>query len=187
MENRFQFFLINFYKRLQSKIINPFVAGIVFLLLSFGFCTHPYYVSVTEIEYISDKKEIQIACKLFVDDFEAALKKQGEGKWKLTDNRNASVPDSVIFRYLIERLQILTASKRHLLKWQGKELQRDAIWIYLSVEDVDPPREIVVRNNLLYDYRQDQINIIHMKSGSQKKSARLTYPEKQYTFSIAPY
>ncbi len=55
--------------------------GRLFLLMAIGlwltaFSLHPYYMSVTEIEYKPAEKEVQVACKIFTDDLEEALKKE---------------------------------------------------------------------------------------------------------------
>ena len=48
-------------------------------ILSFLFA-HEFYVSVSYMEYDSDRKAIEVQKKIFFDDFEVALKKQNNLK-----------------------------------------------------------------------------------------------------------
>ena len=49
---------------------------LLFLLVitCFSFApVHKFYVSVTEMEYVKEKKSVQIITRIFIDDFEAVL------------------------------------------------------------------------------------------------------------------
>ncbi|MFO0414069.1 MAG: DUF6702 family protein [Bacteroidota bacterium] len=150
----------------------------------FSFLIHPYYISVTEVEYISEKKEIQIACKIFSDDFEEALGLANGRKIKLLESFNSSYTDSIVFQYLKQHLQLYADGKVVQMQWEGKELQGEAVWCYLSASRVSVQSQVNVTNDLLVHYRQDQVNIVHLKSGNRKNSCRLIYPDKKCVLNI---
>ncbi|MBP1653258.1 MAG: hypothetical protein H6Q26_3415, partial [Bacteroidetes bacterium] len=47
-------------------------------LLGSFFAFHPFYVSVTEIEHVKTKNEVQVSCRIFADDLENVLKKESK-------------------------------------------------------------------------------------------------------------
>jgi len=173
------------YKRHQqvnavNVIFNVFICAFLF----FSFVLHPYYISVTEIEYIPEKKEIQIACKIFSDDFEEALGLANGRKIKLLESFNSSSTDSIVFQYLKQHLQLNADGKVVQMQWEGKELQGEAVWCYLSASRVSVQSQVNVTNDLLVHYRQDQVNIVHLKSGNRKNSCRLINPDKKCVLNI---
>jgi hypothetical protein len=172
------------YKRLSN--VNSFnkIFILFFAYLFFSFVLHPYYISVTEVEYISEKKEIQIACKIFSDDFEEALGLANGRKIKLLESFNSSSIDSIVFQYLKQHLQLHADGKSIQLQWEGKEVQGEAIWCYLSASRVSVQSVLNLTNDLLVHYREDQVNIVHMKSGNKKNSCRLVNPDKKCILNI---
>jgi hypothetical protein len=159
--------------------IIPFV-----LLLLFGsFTGHPYYMSVTELEYKPKEKEIQIACKIFTDDFEDALKQTVGYNVNLVSKDDTEKNKLLIAAYLKNHLQISISNKSLQTEFLGFEQEGEATWSYLLVRNTLPFKKINVQNDLLYHLRQDQINIIHFTNNGVRKSYRLTYPEKSYIFS----
>ena len=51
---------------------------IAFFCLAFkGGDLHSIHISISEVDYFSEKKEIQVALKIYTDDLEASIKKGG--------------------------------------------------------------------------------------------------------------
>jgi hypothetical protein len=175
----------NHYKR-HTKVFSAklLVCFFVCTSLFFSFVLHPYYISVTEVEYIPEKKEIQVACKIFSDDFEEALHLANGRKVKLLESFQSSSTDSIIFRYLKQHLQLNADGRNIQLQWEGKELQGEAVWCYLSANQVSVQTQLAVTNDLLVHYREDQVNIVHLKSGNRKNSCRLVNPEKKCLLNL---
>ena len=48
-------------------------AWMLHFALLFSSVLHPYYVSVTEIEYDLKRREVGVACKFFIDDREKPI------------------------------------------------------------------------------------------------------------------
>lgn len=47
--------------------------GVFSALIAFA---HPFYVSITSVDYNPSKKRVEVSCRLFYDDLEVALKNQ---------------------------------------------------------------------------------------------------------------
>ena len=60
------------------KYLKILLAPLLVLVLAFN---HPFYVSVTEVEYSSKTKEVGISVKVFPDDLEESLRKFNGNKY----------------------------------------------------------------------------------------------------------
>lgn len=172
---------ISFLSRWLLPIIIS--SGIPFFMTSAGH-THPYYVSVTEIEYSLPEREIQIACKIFTDDFEYVLKEQYKNKVDIYHPLNKQELHKQITGYIQKHLQLKTDNQAVPLQFIGFEIEGEATWCYFSAGSIPPVKKIEIYNDLLYEYKKEQVNIVHTKIGQERKSIRLTYPKTDAIFSF---
>ena len=138
---------------------------------------HPYYVSVTEIDYNTSKKEIEIACKIFTDDFEQTLRSVYNSKVDLYKPADKKLLDRQIAGYIEKHLKLHIGGKNAVLSFEGYEIEGEAAWCYFSVPGIQPFRSIQIFNDLLYSYREEQVNLVHVKINGERKSTRLTFPD----------
>jgi hypothetical protein len=175
------------YKRDVVRLTGSRKSALVLFLYALffvSFSTHPYYVSVTEVEYLSNEKELQIACKIFTDDFEEALSLTNKRRIKLMESFSSPSTDSLIVNYLRKHLQVEVDGKLIGLSWVGKEIEGEAVWCYLSSGQLSAFKMLKINNDLLYHYREDQVNIVHIKAGDKKNSCRLVFPQKNCQLQI---
>jgi hypothetical protein len=72
-------------------------------LLPLMIFAHPYFVSVTEVEYRSKEKELGLSCKFYTDDLEDALKKFSKENIDLhkgDKNKNKKIISAYIMQHL---------------------------------------------------------------------------------------
>lgn len=145
---------------------------------------HPYFVSVTEMEYNAKEKTIEIACKIFTDDFENTLKDVYKTKVDIYNPPDKSILGKQMAGYVNKHLQLKVDGKMVTFNYVGYEIESEATWCYFSVTGVESVKSVEVFNNILYDYKKEQINLMHMKVKDDRKSARLTYPDTVYKFEF---
>lgn len=158
-----------------------FLAVFTLSLTAFGF--HPYYMSVTEFEYKPAEKEVQVACKIFTDDLEGALKLSLQKKVDILNTSAKKENEQLLNTYLQEHLKLQLDGKAVPMQMIGFEQEGEAVWIYLVTKNTAPFKTATVFNDLLYSYKEEQINIVHFKNANERKSHRLNYPAKQVTLS----
>jgi hypothetical protein len=181
------------YKRLRNgkPVVDSGRWSVVhrlFLLLTIGFwltafSLHPYYMSVTEFEYKPAEKEVQVACKIFTDDLEEALKKEYKRKVDILHTSAKKENEQLLNRYLQQHLRLQLDGKTAALQMIGFEQEGEAVWIYLVSNNAPAFKTANVFNDLLYSYREDQLNIIHFKNKGERKSHRFTFPDKEVAIS----
>ncbi len=159
-----------------------FLKFIVFMLLvcssSFTNKNHPIFVSVTEIEHNAKEKSLEISCKIFTDDFEKTLRATYKTKVDLLDAKIKPAMDKLINDYIVKHLKIAVEGKITNLKYIGFERIEEGIYSYFEIENVNTPKKIVITNDLLYEYKKDQIGLMHISVGGKRQSKKITNPVK---------
>lgn len=144
---------------------------------------HPLYVSITEISHNASTNGLEISCKMFTDDFEKALLNTFNKRMDLINPADREEANQLVASYVKKHLVVRIEGKPVLLEFVGFERERDAIWSYFEVKQVNVvPKKIEVRNNLLYETYNTQINLMHVTVSGIRKSTKLNYPETDAKF-----
>ena len=156
----------------------------LFLSLSFtGVKNHPVYVSVTEIEFNPADKSLEIICRVFTNDFEATLKKETpESKIDLLASDQKKKMEQIVATYLSKHLKIAVDGKWRQMEWVGYEQQEESIASYLQVTGVEGFKKITIKDDILYEYKKEQISLIHLTVKGKRKSTKLNNPDSVASF-----
>jgi hypothetical protein len=152
-----------------------FIASVCFL--STGYMAHPIYVSVTEIEHNSKERMVEVSCKLFTDDFEKALRTIYKKPVDLIHPKDRPAMDRLVEDYVKTHLKIAADGRELTLKYLGYELIEEAIYSYYEVPGIEKMASVSVVNNLLYDFQPEQMGLMHITVGGNRKSTKLNYPD----------
>src|ERR1700760_996786 len=158
-------------------------------LIVSGFCLflagarpHPLYISVTEINHNPKDKILEISCKVFTNDLETVLEKMSGSRVDLSVASDKAASDKLIEAYVEKHLRLKVDGRPVALHFVGSEKENDGTWSYFQVNDVPTVKKIDAVDELLYDSFNQQINIMHVTVGGQRKSTRLDYPEANASF-----
>ncbi|MFV9551967.1 DUF6702 family protein [Algibacter sp. PT7-4] len=148
---------------------------IVLLIPLFAFTSlHKYYISVTQINYVKEKESIQIISRIFIDDFENALKLNYDNTIVLAEKDEALIIDTYINKYLQDKIKLTVNNKAVNFTFIGKEYEGDIVRCYLEVEQVKSIETFSITNSILFDLQKDQQNIVKTKINSKNKSVILS-------------
>tara|TARA_R110000751_G_scaffold236381_1_gene337655 strand:- start:222 stop:722 length:501 start_codon:yes stop_codon:yes gene_type:complete len=128
---------------------------------------HKYYVSVTQIEYVKEKKSVQIITRIDADDLERTLQERFDKNINLTSIDEKSTVDDYIKKYLKQKLQIKINTKEVATNFVGKEYENDQVACYLEIENVDSVNTIEISNTVLFDLFPKQKNVVKTKINSK--------------------
>jgi hypothetical protein len=145
---------------------------------------HPFHVSVIEINHNNTDKSLEISCKIFTDDFERVLAKNYKTKVDLIHPTNKAATDTLIKKYLTSHLTVRVNGKPVNFTYLGSENEEAATYGYMEVMQVSTAAKIDITTNIMYDQFDDQVNIMHVIVGGQRKSSKLNYPDKTASFSF---
>lgn len=157
---------------------------VVVCLFLFAGKPHPFYLSVTDMKYNEKNKSMEIACKMFTNDLESALKKTTGKKVDILNAKDKKEVEKILFDYIQKRLTINLNGKTRTLKYIGYEKEDDVIWTYMEIEKCEKPKQLNVTTSLLYDFLKEQINLVSIEVSGNKQSSKVSNPDKEIKFSI---
>ena len=155
------------------KYLKILLAPLLLVVLSFK---HPFYVSVTEVEYSSKTKEVGISVKVFPDNLEESLRKFNGKKYDVVQG-DKKIIGPILDTYIKQHMRILLNGTAKSYQWMGYEIDKESVWMYFSITNQPGVRSIEVQSDLMYAYKQEQTNIIHIKLDDKRESFRLMAPE----------
>lgn len=155
----------------------------LFLLSLSSLFMHPFYVSISNIDYNQQEKRIEVSCRIFYDDLEEVLVAQEQQKIDLLQPKNRSEIDSALQRYLTQHFTIRVNNKAVPLHYLGYEIIDDVAWCYLEAPHSRSIKTVVIDNTLLFAHFPKQSNILHLNILGTRKSTKLDAPKSKASFS----
>jgi hypothetical protein len=151
--------------------------------LFIGNAIHPFYVSVTEINQNAADKTLEISCKMFAEDLEQILEKNNKTILDITTEKDKNSFDKYIPDYVGKNLVISVDGKPVKLSYIGFEREKESAYCYFQVDNISSAKKIDINNSLLYDFNDNEINIMHVTINGSRKSTKVNYPEKAASLS----
>jgi hypothetical protein len=145
---------------------------------------HPFNVSVTEINHNPKEKTLEISCKIFTDDFEDALTKKYKAKVDLVQPKDKPAMDKLVSDYISNHLSIKADDKNATMNYIGFEVENEAVYVYLQVNDIASLKKAEVTCTILHDMYTDQTEIVHVIVNGNRKSVKIDYPASQASFQF---
>jgi hypothetical protein len=134
---------------------------------------HPIHASITTVEFNPKAHTLEIACKVFADDLEEAIKKTTGTQLYLGSSKEPRTATAVIEEYLRRHVQFTDEAKKPFARWKfvGRETEGDAVWCYLEVPNVQFVKQLTLSNTILLDLHDDQTNLVNVSVGAVRRSA----------------
>jgi len=177
-------FLITNLSTLMAGILYKWFLIASMQLFSVGILHHPVYVSVSEIDYNAKEKQLEISCKLFTDDFEKALRAAYNTHVDLLDKNYKSAMDKLVNDYIQKHFRIAVNGKAAPLKYIGFEQIEEGIYCYFEGDNITSVKSIGVTNTILYEYKEQQMGLIHCNVNGETKNYKLNNPEATVLFNF---
>lgn len=157
----------------------------LFLVVSPFLMAHPLHVSVCEIEYDRESAALEIIQRIFIDDLELEIRRdRNEPTLDLFEPPNDLTTDQLINDYLKTKLSFEVNDEPVTFHYLGHEIEGPALVSYIEIENVKSLKSIKAKNEILTNFYEDQINIVHITVGGHTRSLKLepgkTYGEVRY-------
>ena len=148
---------------------------IVFSLFLLGsFVAHKFYVSIYQINYVPQKKMVQITSRIFIDDLNDALEKKYNKRAFVGTDRQSDSDIELMKKYIAEKFIIKINGKQIPPNYLSNELEANVIVCYFSIKDVPKLNSFSVENSALMEINGEQQNVIQVNIDGDKKSVLLT-------------
>ena len=145
---------------------------------------HPVYVSVVEIEHNKAEQTLEMSCRIFTDDFEKTLRGKTQQKVDLINPADKKAMEQLVNQYIQQHLKIKVNGKPVSLNFLGFEQVEESIQSYYQVNGINTVKNIMLEDDILYEYKSEQMSIIHITVNGNRKSTRLTNPDNKATIEF---
>lgn len=135
---------------------------------------HDYYISITEIEYDENEKSLQIASRIFLNDFESALRNKYNKTFTFGGENESANLNQNIEDYLHEKIAIKINGNKTDFVFLKKDYDNDIIKCYLEINNVESIQTIEISNKVMLDFIVEQQNIIKTRIYTKQKNFILT-------------
>ena len=164
------FVLQNHFPHLMRLLAALATLLLLFPLAGAAPVLHAYHSTITELHYNTAKKQLELAVKVFTDDFEKALSQGQPARVNLTDA--GPRPLALASAYLQRTLQVRTVAGAPLpLQVLGMQSEKDGYWLYCKVPLPGPVPGVKLRQAMMLDLFGDEANIVNIEAGGKKQSA----------------
>ncbi|HNJ59094.1 MAG TPA: hypothetical protein PKG56_05350 [Chitinophagaceae bacterium] len=160
-----------------NSLFNWLLVGCIALL-------HPFYVSKVEINHNAKDKNVEISIRIFTDDLELTLRKFGNIPINLSAPKDIAATDKLINKYIQDKLRITIDDKISSIQYLGFEINKESVWIYYEIPQINTIKKVGINCSLLYDYKQEQMNIIQLTANGKDVSYKLDNPKSYVSFSF---
>jgi len=154
------------------------------LLTAYAGMIHPFFVSMTDINYNNKEKELEISVRIFTDDLENTLRKYHSMQIDILHPSDIKQMNGFVNDYIEKHLQLNVNGSPVQISFLGYEQQSESIWSYFEVKNINNVQKLNITNSLLHDYDTNQVNMIHAKANDKEYTIKLDYPNTLASFSF---
>ena len=134
---------------------------------------HEFHASVTQMQYNAKEQTFEISVRIFTDDFEKALSAASGSKVVLNPSSGGVTDknDPLIEKYIHTHFTYTNPQRQaKLIKYVGHETEADANWLYLEMPYAEPFKGGLLKQNVLMELFDDQVNMVNVQYQGQKKT-----------------
>lgn len=155
-----------------------FFFSVLFVFFSFTRAKHPYHVGSVEINYNQKSKTFEVTGRFFLDDLENGLNTKYGKSLHFNDPKFKTQLNESLKNYAAEYFKLKANNKFLNVNYVGYEEDHESVNIYLESEKTETPKKVEAAVSFLYNLFDDQINIVHIIVNGERKSEKLTYPNR---------
>jgi hypothetical protein len=82
--------------------------------------------------------------------------------------------------YILNHLQIKVNGQIQSLELSGYQQEAESTWNYFEIKNVGQVKKIEINNTILHDYKEEQINMLHIKANGKDFTDKLDFPSSFY-------
>lgn len=155
-----------------------FLFSVFITFFSFTEAKHPYHVGSVEINYNQKSKTFEITGRFFLDDLENGLNNKYGKTLHFNDPKFKAQLNEALKNYSAEYFKLKGNNKFLNVSFVGYEEDHESVNVYLESEKIDNPKKVETAVSFLYNLFDDQIIIVHIIVKGERKSEKLTYPNR---------
>lgn len=157
---------------MKRGIITVFLLFFAISISSFG--VHKFYMAIYQVNFVPEKKMLQITSRIFVDDLNKTLEKKYNKKSFLGTEKETVESIDLLKKYLAQNFTVKINGQSKAINFLSKEMDGDVLVCYLNAKDISKINTLEINNSVLIDCFSEQQNIVHVDAYGAKKSFLFT-------------
>ncbi len=153
---------------MKTRILLTFLVLITFALSSY--LPHEHYISLTQIEYNSSEKSLQITMRFFIDDLEKAVGGRFDKNLALATPDELKNSNVYIERYLDTKFNLWINGTQRTPNYLGKQYEDDQVFFFLEINKVENIEMVEIQNSMLMEVYEEQQNYVKLRIGEVDKT-----------------
>jgi hypothetical protein len=149
----------------------------VLLLLFVGLTaanTHRFYVAIYQIDFVPQKKRVEITTRIFMDDLNDAVSNAYKKSTNIGTEKETPDDIALLKKYLAQNFRISINGKPQAYNYLSSEVESNVVICYLSIKEVTRISSLGVENSLLTEIHSEQQNIIQFNNNGKKQNLLLS-------------
>jgi len=157
----------------MKRLLKIAVLTVLFFGLT-AMSVHRFYAAIYQINFVPQKKMVQITTRIFIDDLNEALKSKYHKRTFIGTEKET--PDDVILmkKYLSEKFKLTVNGKPKVMNYLSNELENNVVICYLNIKEIPKVTSLEIENSILTEVYSEQQNIIQFNNNGKKQSLLLT-------------
>jgi hypothetical protein len=131
-------------------------------------------MAIYQVDFVPQKKRIQVTSRIFVDDLNSALEKKFHVKSNIGFTQETPQEEANLKKYLAEKFIIKVNGVTKPMTYLSKELEANVMICYFRIPEISKINSLEIENSLLMEWNSDQQNIIQANLNGEKQSVMLT-------------
>ncbi|NNT71890.1 hypothetical protein HKT18_06650 [Flavobacterium sp. IMCC34852] len=151
--------------------------SVVLLLFFFGLSSmaaHRFYVAIYQIDFVPQKKRVEITTRIFMDDLNEAVTKAYKKNTNIGTEKETPEDTALLKKYLNENFKLTINGKPKAYNYISSEVESNVVICYLSIKEIIKISSIQVENSILTEVHSEQQNIIQFNNNGKKQNLLLS-------------
>jgi hypothetical protein len=135
---------------------------------------HRFYTAIFQINYVAEKKMVQITTRIFLDDFNDALKNKYHKTTFLGTDKETHDDINLMKKYVSEKFKLTVNGKFETMNYLSNEKEDNVLICYFKINDISKLKSLKIENSILTEVHPEQQNIIQFNNNGSKSSLLLS-------------
>lgn len=157
----------------MKKAIKLSVLLVLFIGLT-AMSAHRFYVGIYQVDFVPQKKRLEITTRIFMDDLNDALTKAYKKQTNIGDQKETLEDVTLMKKYLSDKFKIYLNGQLKIMNYHSHEQENNVIICYLTVKEVPKITKMEVENSILTELHDEQQNIIQFNNNGKKQNLLLS-------------
>ena len=148
---------------------------LIFLFIGLTSLTvHRFYVGIYQVDFVPQKKRLEITTRIFADDLNDALTKSFKKQTNIGAQNETPEDVALMRKYLASHFKIYFNGQQKTMNYHSHEIENNVVICYLTIKEVTKISKIEVENSILTEVHDEQQNIIQFNNNGKKQNLLLT-------------